>query len=317
MRLKLVPVALAAALAISLLGATSASAATEFGTNCTANRAEESPYTVIQLAQNGGQTVAPSSGVVTKWKIRLIPAPVFLPQQLKIFRPTASPTQFQVVGESAMSNVGGGENVFTTRIPIQAGDRLGLFGFGTPYGALFCQGPETENPGNSIGFILGNPTTGTTAAVAGVETEALVPVSATIEPDADADGFGDETQDACPQSAATQVACPPVALSTSKQIRKGSVTIVVTSSTAAPVTVKGVASLGKGKKAKLNGGTQNLVPGALSKFTLRFTKGLKNKLKELPPKQSVRLNVTVAGTSVAGAVTTKTLKLKLKGQAKD
>jgi hypothetical protein len=317
MRPKLVPAAIAAALAISLLGATSASAATEFGANCTANRAEEGvSYSVIQLTQNGVQTVAPASGVVTQWKVRLIPAPIFVPQQLKVFRPTASPTQFQVVGESAVSNVGGGENVFPTRIPIQAGDRLGLFGPST-IGALFCaENPETENPGNSIGFILGNPTTGTTASVAEVETEALVPVRAVIEPDADNDGFGDETQDGCPQSAATQVPCPPVALSTSKQVRKGSVTIIVTSSTAAPVTVKGVAKLGKGKKAKLNGGTQNLVPGTLAKFRLFFTKALKNKLKELTPKQKLTLKVTVTGTSVSGAVTTKTLKIKLKGQAK-
>jgi len=75
-----------------------------------------------------------------------------------------------------------------------------------------------------------------------------------------------------------------------------------------------VAKLGKGKKAKLNGGTQNLVPGTLSKFRLFFTKGLKNKLKELSPQKKLTLKVTVSGTSVAGAVTTKTLKLKLKGQ---
>jgi hypothetical protein len=94
------------------------------------------------------------------------------------------------------------------------------------------------------------------------------------------------------------------------------VTIVVTSSTAAPVSVAGVVKLGKGKKARLNGGTQNLAPGVLGKFTLKFTKKVKKKLKELPPKRSLNLNVTVTGTSVSGAVTTNTLKVKLKGQAK-
>ncbi len=29
-----------------------------------------------------------------------------------------------------------------------------------------------------------------------------------VEPDADRDGFGDETQDACPSSASAQGACP-------------------------------------------------------------------------------------------------------------
>jgi hypothetical protein len=38
-------------------------------------------------------------------------------------------------------------------------------------------------------------------------------LNADIEPDADADGFGDETQDLCPTDASTQGACPvaPVA----------------------------------------------------------------------------------------------------------
>jgi hypothetical protein len=33
-------------------------------------------------------------------------------------------------------------------------------------------------------------------------------ISAVLEPDVDADGYGDVSQDACPQSALTQVACP-------------------------------------------------------------------------------------------------------------
>jgi hypothetical protein len=33
-------------------------------------------------------------------------------------------------------------------------------------------------------------------------------ISAVLEPDADNDGYGDVSQDACPQSAQTQVACP-------------------------------------------------------------------------------------------------------------
>jgi hypothetical protein len=316
MKFKFVTAAVAAALSISLLGAAGASAATEFGTNCLANRAEGgTPYSVVQLFQNGVFSGAPTSGIVTKWKIRLVPGvPFAVPQQLKIFRPTG-PAQFLVVGESSSQNVVSGENVFLTRIPIQAGDHLGLFG-NSSISTLFCaENPETESPGNSIGLFLGNPPPGSTATVAETLPEALVPGVVVIEPDADNDGFGDESQDGCPQSAAIQVACPPVALSTSKQVRKGSVTVIVTTSTAAPVTVKGVAKLGKGKKAKLNGGTKNLTPGVLGKFTLNFSKALKAKLKELSTKQKLTLNVTVSATSVSGAVTTKKLKIKLKGQA--
>src|SRR5690242_12199139 len=204
MRSKLISVAIAAAFAGSLLGAAGASAATEFGSHCVANRAEdELQYTVIQLSQNGGPVAAPTAGIVTKWKINLVPVPFTVPQQLKIFRPTPDPNRFQVVGESTTENVATGENVFSTRIPIQAGDHLGLFG-NSAISTLFCaETAETESPGNSTGFFAGNPTAGTTATLVNTEPGTLVPAAAVIEPDADNDGFGDETQDACPQSATT------------------------------------------------------------------------------------------------------------------
>jgi hypothetical protein len=314
MRPKLGLAAVSGALFISLWSAAGASAATEFGDNCIGDTPTGAPATFFEISatNNPLPTAAPVAGVITKLKVALAPEAPAFPVNLKVLRQTG-PDTVQIVGEVA-GTISAGANSLGARIPVQAGDRLGFFS-PSGYGAILCEeGSGTAvfgayegsggGPGSSVPF--------TTFPV----SEAQVPLAAVIEPDADNDGFGDETQDACPQSAAVQAPCPPVALSTSKQIRKGSVTIIVTSSTAAPVTVKGVAKLGKGKKAKLNGGTQNMVPGTLSKFRLFFTKALKNKLKELPPKRSVRLNVTVTGTSVSGAVTTKTLKLRLKGQAK-
>jgi hypothetical protein len=310
--------AIAAVAATAVIGAAPASAATEFGSHCLANRAEEGlAYADIQLSQGGVPTAAPVSGVVTSWKIRLIGVPFFVPQQLKVYRPTASPLQFQVVGESAVANVASGENTFPTRVPIQTGDRIGLFA-NAQFGALFCaESPEAESPGNSTGFILGNPTAGSTATVVESAPETLVPVAAVIEPDADADGFGDETQDACPQSAATQLPCPAVTLSTKAKAQKGSVIVTVTTNTAAPVKVEGVVNLGKGKKATIKGSTKTLAAGVAGKFTLKLSKAVKAKLAGLSRKRSLTLKVTVSGTSLAGQVTTKVLKVKLKGQAKD
>jgi hypothetical protein len=50
----------------------------------------------------------------------------------------------------------------------------------------------------------------------------LLLASGTIEADADGDGFGDETQDACPTDAATQDACPaaPTSPTTRKRCKK-------------------------------------------------------------------------------------------------
>lgn len=49
-------------------------------------------------------------------------------------------------------------------------------------------------------------------------------------------------------------------------------------------------------------------------FAIRLTKAVKAKLAELSRRQSLTLKATVAGTSLAGQVTSKKLKVKLKGQ---
>jgi len=313
MRFKFVTAALAAALSISLLGATGASAATEFGDNCFGNEPLGAPITLFEISASNNPlpTAAPVAGVITKMKVNLVPAAPAFPVSLKALR-QIGPETVLVVGE-ANGTVVGGQTTIAAQIPVNAGDRVGFYS-PSEFGAVIC---EEEGGTGVLGAYEGGGSPGATVNFVSIPVSgARVPVSAVIEPDADNDGFGDETQDACPQSAAFQVACPPVALSTSKQVRKGSVTILVTSSTAAPVTVKGVVKLGKGKKAKLNGGTKNLTPGVLGKFTLKFSKALKAKLKELSVKQSLTLKATVTGTSVSGAVTTKTLKIKLKGQEK-
>ena len=320
MRYKLVSAALTAAIAASLLGTATASAATEAGNKCAANTTGGG-NTWISLRNGPGSPISPTipaAGVITRWtfNVGIALPPITFSTALKILRGTGTPKQFQVVADTGQVPISGGTNSFSARIPVQAGDYVGTFGR-VPEGpiTLVC---STSNPSDKSAIIEGDLALGSTGTAPAEPESVQVPLVVFVEPDADNDGFGDETQDLCPQSAAVQaVACPPVALSTSTQVKPNSVTIIVTSSTAAPVTVKGVAKLGKGKKAKMNAGTQNLLPGTLNKYRLFFTKGLKNKLKELSPQKRVTLKVTVSGTSVSGAVTTKTLKLKLKGQAKD
>ncbi len=304
----------AIAAALTLILAPAASAATEFGTSCTGNRAEMGTvYSVIQLSQNGVPTGAPSSGVITRWKSRIVPVPIPIIQQLKVFRPTADPAQFQVVGESAPSGLTSGENTFATRIPVQAGDRIGLVGTGE-FGALFCsETPEAANPGNGIGIFLGNPSTGSTAALAESASESLVPVMAAIEPDVDGDGYGDETQDLCPQSAAFQVACPTVALEAVSIAGNGRVTVFVAASSTAPVVVSGIVKLGKGK-AKLKSQPRTVAPGKIVRFSLKYPTALKTALQDLPSNRKLTLKLTASATNVAGQISTDRTKLRLKGE---
>jgi hypothetical protein len=313
MRFRVVSAAVSAAVAISLLGPAAALGATEFGDNCSGTEPTGAPVTLFEISSTNNPlpTAAPVSGVITKMKVNLTPGAPSFPVSLKVLR-EVGPNTVQIIGE-ANGSVAGGASSIDARIPVQTGDRLGFFS-PSGFGAVIC---EEESGSSILGAYEGGGSPGGTATFeSGPVPKIRVPVFASIEPDADNDGFGDETQDACPQSVTTQAACPPVTLSTTKQVRKGSVVIVVTTDTAAPVTVKGVVKLGKGKKAKLNGGTKNLTPGVLGKFTLKFTKKVKRKLAQLSPKKKLTLKATITGTSVSGAVTTKTLKVKLKGQAK-
>jgi hypothetical protein len=305
--------------AIAAVGAPTAAAATEFGDSCVANRSSSvpGPATLFALTATGDPLplTAPSSGVITKWKLNLVSeaAGFQIPQTLKVLRPNG-PKSVQVIGESAQ-NVTGGSNSFDTRIPVQAGDRLGLFASGAgEFGLLFCE--EVGAPKNRIGVFEGSANVGSSATYEEGEGEVRVPAVGVIEPDADNDGFGDETQDKCPQSAAVQVACVPVTLSATGVARKGLASITVTANSQATVTVKGTVQLGKGKKAKLGGGTQVVAPGTLAKFTILFPQKLRSALKALSSKKSLTLKVTVSAPNVTGPPSVKTLKLHLRGQAK-
>ena len=300
------------ALVISLLGAASASAATEFGDTCAGNTPTGAPITVFEISSTNNPlpTAAPISGVLTKMKVNLTGGAPTFPVSLKVLR-EVGPDTVQIIGE-ANGNIGAGASSIDARIPIQAGDRLGFFS-PSSFGAIFC---EEETGGSIIGVYEGGGTPGGTAKFGSGPAPIRVPVSALIEPDADNDGFGDETQDACPQSATTQVACPVVTLSSSASASKKFVTVLITGTTAANVTVNGKVALGKGKKAKLKGGTKGVVPGAFTKFKLKFPAKLIKRLKELPPSKKLTLKVTSTAPNVAAAPTKKVIKVKLKGQAK-
>ncbi|HEX8689572.1 MAG TPA: hypothetical protein VF729_04945, partial [Solirubrobacterales bacterium] len=218
MKRKFGGIAAAALFALAALGATSASAATEFGDNCIGDEATESvPLTLFALTANESPLplAAPSAGVITKWKSNLIPVPVTIPQTLKVLRQTG-PNTVQIVGE-APGNITGGANIFDARIPVQAGDRLGLFG-SSPIGTLFC---EISGP-NALGVFEGGGSPGQTVLFTPFTSELRVPVAAILEPDADNDGFGDETQDLCPSDANTVKACrvPPETTITKKPKKK-------------------------------------------------------------------------------------------------
>ena len=296
-------------------GPTSASAATEVGNKCAANTSA-GEVVLISLANAPGSplpAVIPNAGVITRWSFSLglpITSGTPLSETLKIFRPTGTPKQFQVIGESAPTSIAIGTQTFPARIPVHAGDLISaLAAAGGETGSVFC---ETGNAGDRVSVAPA----GSSTAVGEEAEELQNPIVVSVEPDADNDGYGDETQDKCPQSAAVQVACPAVTLSATGAAKKGLASIALTANIQATVTVRGAVKLGKGKSTELSGGTQIVAPGTLAKFTLLFSHKLRAALKALPSKRSLTLKVTASAPNIVGPATEKTLKLRLKGQAK-
>jgi hypothetical protein len=296
-----------------------ATAATEFGDNCTADEPVTVPYTLTTLSAPSAALplTAPSSGVITKVKVQIgIPLPITIPEQVKLLK-SAGGNNYTVTNQTTVQ-AGSGLTVADARMPVQAGERLAMHGLpfsyeGTPFSGyeFYC---ETV-PGSVLGAVVGDVSVGTTTEFTPV-TVGRVPLAAVIEPDADNDGFGDETQDKCPQSASTQGECPTIKLDLSSAVKKkGSVVVLVTATSEAPVKVAGTVKLGKGKTAKLSGGKHTVKPGKISHFTLKFPGKLKTALANLPKSQSLKLKVTASATDLIGRIAKDQLKVKLKGQA--
>ena len=141
----------------------------------------------------GGPT-APTDGVITSWRVK---ASSVGSMRFRAFRGSRSLHQGPVVDTtSAAIRV----YEFPTRVTVQAGDAIGLdvagndaidfqasggtYSFWSPF---LAPAEERAPDANAAGQLL---------------------VNASLEPDADGDGFGDETQDGCPADPATSGACP-------------------------------------------------------------------------------------------------------------
>lgn len=298
---------------------TSASAATEFGDNCAADYFSLAiPYWVYEGSNpaNPLPTSAPSSGVITKWKVNISPTPgsgLLRLAAVHVISPTGgpkSPGSAEVVGESTVRAIAG-QNSFDARVPVVAGDRIAL-GPGPGEKLIAC---KSEGSPGAIGAVLSDPGfSGSAPYIEQTPVPIRMPLSALIEPDADHDGFGDETQDKCPQVAATQGPCPPIAVDAVSLKGKSSVTVLVAVNETAPVSVRGMVKLGKGRTAKLKAATKSLAPGSIGKFKLKFPGSLMERLKELDSGQSLQLKVSASATNLSGTVSSDSLKVKLKGE---
>ncbi|MGH2960905.1 MAG: hypothetical protein ACRDL3_01725 [Solirubrobacterales bacterium] len=138
----------------------------------------------------GGRLVAsPIDGVVVRWRIRSETEDGIA--RLRVLRPTSGGA-FIGAGTSATRTASGsGIDSFAARLPIRSGDHIGAdqlteetLWYVAPVSGASIVGWDSVLPD----LVTGSPTTT-------IDGELLL--NADVEQDADADGFGDETQDDC------------------------------------------------------------------------------------------------------------------------
>ena len=150
----------------------------------------------VQDGVNGGvpYIVPPGGGVITSWSHDAAATPGTM--ALATFREELGATNYSPLAESQAETITPStKNTFDTRIPVIGGELIGLH---VVTGQVMCR-HFTNLTGDFDFWDMAPPPPGSGVNSYGQAQERYrLNVSAVIEPDADGDGFGDETQDGCP-----------------------------------------------------------------------------------------------------------------------
>jgi hypothetical protein len=227
--------------------------------------------------------------------------------KLKTVRPGAAPNTWTVISQSELASAVTGENVFSSRVPITAGDRIAMYSatastYCAPTGAgdtLVAEAPAVDTANGD-----------TVTAPASVN--ARLAMFAIIEADADGDGYGDESQDFCPQSKDFQIACPTVALSKFVIAGRNSLSILATANVATTATLTGSARMPaiKGSRAstiKFKAISKALTPGTITTIKVANPRKLKAALRKLPKSAKVKVTMEL---KASGLINTDTEKIR-------
>ena len=288
---------------------------------------------VLVLDRVDGVDVDTPKGVITSWSARKATGTV----ALRVLR--TRPGEFVSdqlhaanVSESPDETGGGSDAVqtFDTHQPVEQGDYIGVtLVTGSSIGYL------VGSSGDQIFEVDGDPNAGnvdnpTTRNKGPDNFEPLL--LARVEPDADGDGFGDESEDACPSNAATQGACPagpattsappfvppfvaPVSTAATKRVtlgsrsatfKRGKASIRLANPNAARVSGKVKLRLGK----KLVGSrAYSLAAGASGTITVKLANAARERIRKRG-KVSLSLSLTAKGATGRSFKTTAKLTVR-------
>lgn len=146
-------------------------------------------------------------GVITQWQTRPN-ADQGQQATLKVIRDSGGTvgSSDTVLASSALQSLTPGVvNSFATRISVSGGDAIG---YGVPAGSQTQACYETQTNSNNGVKAGPDPSPGTNLVIDNDSTQRRLNLTATVEPDGDRDGFGDDSQDRCRGAAGANSGCP-------------------------------------------------------------------------------------------------------------
>jgi hypothetical protein len=290
----------------------------------------------VQSAEAGTPTYVVPGGnwVIVSWSHRANAA-AGRELGVRVWRTTTTAGTYTLVGTAPLRILTpGGINTFYERVPVTGGDILGLR-VGNPPGPFPDLGGGascafTAAAGNSVryGLAANEPGVGSSSALAALLPLYRLNVTARLEPDADSDGYGDETQDSCPGSAGASAGCGPAApapgkdttapvaklISRRDSIRDGRIAIWVTANEAARVTAKGALSIGgQARVHRLRAVTAHVVASKRERMLLRLSRKTRRAARRaLRRRKPMRVQVSVTLRDAAGNTSTAKRAVRLR-----
>jgi hypothetical protein len=301
MRAKLL--AVVATSAVIVLGAApTAGAATEIGSTFDPGTSSCGNLLLQSVSPPADPYGAPAAGVITSWSYQANASEIPVQLQLKVGR-AAGTNQFTIVGESTVETASSLPlNSFLTRIPVQAGDLIGLRP--VTIGLPCIRG---MSPGYSYSaYVMGNDLApGTTATFNPPVPTVQIDIAANLEPDGDGDGFGDETQDRCLGVPGPMDGCPSNLFTFGKLKRntdRGTAVLTINVPNPGELTAAGKGVAG-------TAGISKAVAAGSASLLIRATGKKKRKLNDTG---KVKLNAKISYTPTGGTANTQSRKVKLK-----
>jgi uncharacterized repeat protein (TIGR01451 family) len=149
----------------------------------------------VSSSSNAPVAAAPFDGVVVRWRVRSASSAATV--MLRTLRPVPGTTSYSPVSTGDAQSVPAGTSTYAARIPVSSGDIIGVDAGG---------GARLFVPSTTFASQVFNPPLISTRPPSMRAGDELL-VNADIERDADADGYGDETQDLCPADPTRHTAC--------------------------------------------------------------------------------------------------------------